>query len=113
MSTKKKTEPTPGTGTVCSPQFVAVYREWDRSQWPLGLRRGSTSTRWRRLRVRMPPEAWMSAVLLGCYTAYSELDSWHFNVTNTLSETSVNPSAWGHLNPSSYYDVGRLFLRGT
>jgi len=24
-------------------------------------------------------------------------------------ENSVNPSAWGHLNPSSYYDVGRLF----
>ena len=23
-----------------------------------------------------------------------------------------NPSAWGHLNPSSYCDVGRLFLRG-
>ena len=22
---------------------------------------------------------------------------------------SVNPSAWGHLNPSSYCDVGRLF----
>ena len=25
------------------------------------------------------------------------------------SEQSVNPSAWGHLNPSSYCDVGRLF----
>ena len=24
----------------------------------------------------------------------------------------LNPSAWGHLNPSSYCDVGRLFLRG-
>jgi len=23
----------------------------------------------------------------------------------------VNPSAWGHLNPSSYCDVGRFFLR--
>ena len=23
-----------------------------------------------------------------------------------------NPSAWGHLNPSSYCDVGRLFLGG-
>ena len=23
--------------------------------------------------------------------------------------TSFNPSAWGHLNPSSYCDVGRLF----
>ena len=26
-----------------------------------------------------------SAALLGCYTAYSELDSWHLNVTNALS----------------------------
>ena len=24
---------------------------------------------------------------------------------------SINPSAWGHLNPSSYCDVGRLFYR--
>jgi len=23
--------------------------------------------------------------------------------------TYINPSAWGHLNPSSYCDVGRLF----
>ena len=23
--------------------------------------------------------------------------------------TKINPSAWGHLNPSSYCDVGRLF----
>ena len=26
-----------------------------------------------------------------------------------LAIKSVNPSAWGHLNPSSYCDVGRLF----
>jgi len=24
-------------------------------------------------------------------------------------ENLINPSAWGHLNPSSYCDVGRLF----
>ena len=24
----------------------------------------------------------------------------------------INTSAWGHLNPSSYCDVGRLFLGG-
>ena len=24
-------------------------------------------------------------------------------------EIHINPSAWGHLNPSSYCDVGRLF----
>ena len=28
-----------------------------------------------------------------------------FNTTTSL----LNPSAWGHLNPSSYCDVGRLF----
>jgi len=27
----------------------------------------------------------------------------------TLSQLALNPSAWGHLNPSSYCDVGRLF----
>ena len=34
------------------------------------------------------------------------------NITITLSpfmHTVFNPSAWGHLNPSSYCDVGRLF----
>jgi len=28
--------------------------------------------------------------------------------TKTLP-SRINPSAWGHLNPSSYCDVGRLF----
>jgi len=33
--------------------------------------------------------------------------------TANVSQIShFNPSAWGHLNPSSYCDVGRLFLRG-
>jgi len=27
----------------------------------------------------------------------------------SLGEAVVNPSAWGHLTPSSYCDVGRLF----
>jgi len=26
-----------------------------------------------------------------------------------LNRQNINPSAWGHLNPSSYCDVGRLF----
>ena len=29
-----------------------------------------------------------------------------------LEELTVNPSAWGHLNPSSYCDVRRFFLQG-
>ena len=28
---------------------------------------------------------------------------------NTNTRTLFNPSAWGHLNPSSYCDVGRFF----
>ena len=35
-----------------------------------------------------------------------EMDEWRSLVN------SVNPSAWGHLNPSSYCDVGKAFLRG-
>jgi len=30
-------------------------------------------------------------------------------IGNTYLTNAVNPSAWGHLNPSSYCDVGRLF----
>ena len=29
--------------------------------------------------------------------------------TNKECDELINPSAWGHLNPSSYCDVGRLF----
>ena len=32
----------------------------------------------------------------------------HF-LTFKLHPTTINPSAWGHLNPSSYCDVGSLF----
>jgi len=28
-----------------------------------------------------------------------------------LKSYYINPSAWGHLNPSSYCDVGRFFYR--
>ena len=28
---------------------------------------------------------------------------------NSWLAVAINPSAWGHLNPSSYCDVGRLF----
>ena len=31
------------------------------------------------------------------------------NIWQELVSEVVNPSAWGHLNPSSYCDVGRLF----
>ena len=33
------------------------------------------------------------------------------NVAQTISINSLNPSAWGHLNPSPYCDVGRFFYR--
>jgi hypothetical protein len=29
--------------------------------------------------------------------------------TKAINYNTFNPSAWGHLNPSSYCDVGRLF----
>ena len=32
-----------------------------------------------------------------------------FKVTDKYIQVPFNPSAWGHLNPSSYCDVGRLF----
>ena len=31
------------------------------------------------------------------------------NLCEQMSKIYINPSAWGHLNPSSYCDVGRLF----
>ena len=30
-------------------------------------------------------------------------------IQNSNKGRFLNPSAWGHLNPSSYCDVGRLF----
>ena len=32
-----------------------------------------------------------------------------YRAKERCGEDSLNPSAWGHLNPSSYCDVGRLF----
>ena len=31
------------------------------------------------------------------------------NIIGFIKKTKINPSAWGHLNPSLYCDVGRLF----
>jgi len=33
----------------------------------------------------------------------------HIKLSKMTKMNIVNPSAWGHLNPSSYCDVGRLF----
>jgi len=30
-------------------------------------------------------------------------------INSRMIASGINPSAWGHLNPSSYCDVGRLF----
>jgi hypothetical protein len=39
--------------------------------------------------------------------------TWYFSASKPLSAAlytvTLNPSAWGHLNPSSYCEVGRLF----
>jgi hypothetical protein len=37
-----------------------------RSEWPRGLRRGSTAARLLRLHVRIPPGAWMSVLHVLC-----------------------------------------------
>jgi hypothetical protein len=39
---------------------IKVLIKMCRSQWPRGLSRGSAAARMLRLRVRIPPEAWMS-----------------------------------------------------
>ena len=47
--------------TLLCGQNVFMFRiiSTSRSQWPSGLRRGSASHRLLRLRVRIPPGAWM------------------------------------------------------
>ena len=40
--------------------YVVVYRQASRSRWEHGLRRGSAAARLLGLRVRIPPEVWMS-----------------------------------------------------
>jgi hypothetical protein len=42
-----------------------------RSQWPLGLRRGSAATRLLELWIRIPLESWMSVVM--CVVRYRSL----------------------------------------
>jgi hypothetical protein len=37
------------------------------------------------------------------------LDTGCAKIKKIILAPKVNPSAWGHLNPSSYCDVGRLF----
>jgi len=41
-----------------------------------------------------------------------ETDIFPHGPKSLFTSVTFNPSAWGHLNPSSYCDVGRLFLRG-
>ena len=36
-------------------------------------------------------------------------DDFDVPILNCIMNICLNPSAWGHLNPSSYCDVGRLF----
>ena len=47
-----------------------------RSQWPRGLRRGSTAARLLRSWVRIPPEAWMFVVRVVCCQVEVSEASW-------------------------------------
>ena len=46
--------------------------------------------------------------ILGFKTSLHRM--WGYTIITILViQYNINPSAWGHLNPSSYCDVGRLF----
>jgi hypothetical protein len=49
-----------------------------RSQWPRGPRRGSGAARLLVLRVRSPPEAWMSVVSVVCCQVEDSASGWSF-----------------------------------
>ena len=44
-----------------------------------------------------------------CGARYEEFHTQNEAAKMQQAKISLNPSAWGHLNPSSYCDVGRLF----
>ena len=47
---------------------------------------------------------------VGKSSGCTRLRLWYALVsTSVILNHCINPSAWGHLNPSSYCDVGRLF----
>jgi hypothetical protein len=48
-----------------SPSFIPISNN-NGPQWPRGLRRGSAAARLLGLRVRIPPEAWMSVFCQYC-----------------------------------------------
>ena len=55
------------------------------------------------------------AAWVGSYRRFGRVDPFRIRETSCSSHKKftvpiyINPSAWGHLNPSSYCDVGRLF----
>ena len=53
--------------------FINATLYFSRSQWPRGLRRGSTAARLLRLWVRIPPGAWMSVCCECCVLSGRDL----------------------------------------
>jgi hypothetical protein len=62
-------------GYCCTLLYTAV-NICCRSQWPCGLRRGSTAARLLGLRVRIPPTAWMSVVSVVCCQVEVSATGW-------------------------------------
>jgi len=44
-----------------------------------------------------------------CINRFSRYVELRLHSISSLRIIAINPSAWGHLNPRSYCDVGRLF----
>ena len=87
-----------------------LLRTW---QWFTNTRNGfgARSSTTDRMRTRRRHVARKSCTKLLLGWRYFQENHWSVlhRRRSGLSASSVNPSAWGHLNPSSYCDVGRLF----
>jgi len=56
----------------------------------------------------------IKTMVLGCIDGAQERHGFSLGLHTTVFQAeiyAINPSAWGHLNPSSYCDVGRFFYR--
>ena len=76
----------------------------------------SASFMWKKLMIRLHEfisvgHLYASQAVHVCMWGHSEVSRLHCwpRSRSNASNRNLNPSAWGHLNPSSYCDVGRLF----
>ena len=64
--------------------------------------------------LHIPTTQYTTSRLINEYTSLEfqsklSYESWDSVFNGNDVDIIFNPSAWGHLNPSSYCDVGRLF----